>query len=210
MARTIGAFFCFMLFAGALPAGAQDLGKPMLLVASPGLQGPYARTALLAVPSGRGGHLGFILNRESRTTLARLFPQHEPSAKVVEPVFFGGPEATQALFAIVQRNPGDPSLKLLDDLYVTGSAKNIDRIIEQTPNEARYFAGFVGWRPEELAAEIRQGYWHVADPEAKEVLRKDTGEMWQELVKRYGNGDAAPPGLPVPLGPGMQRSSLTQ
>jgi putative transcriptional regulator len=171
-------------------------------VASPELGGPYSRTALIVVPSGRGRHMGFIINRESRMTMARLFPQHPPSAKVLEPVFFGGPEANGALFAILPRNPGDPSLRLFGELYVTGNAKAIDQIIEQTPNEARYFAGFVGWQAQELAKEIDSGFWLVGEPDEKHVFRKDTAAMWEELVRSLGG--RVPPGkgmLQIKIGP---------
>ena len=83
--------------------------------------------------------------------LATLFPDHAPSGKVVNPVYFGGPEMLGAIFAIVQRDPGVPSLRLFGDVFVTGNSDAVDRIIEQTPNDARYFAGFVGWQTGELA-----------------------------------------------------------
>jgi len=78
---------------------------------------------------------------------------------------------------------------------VTGNGKNIDRIIEQTPNDARYFAGFVGWTSGELAKEIEAGYWYVGAPDAALVFHKNTGAMWEELVTRLGNGHAARRGL---------------
>jgi putative transcriptional regulator len=74
---------------------------------------------------------------------------------------------------------------------VVANAEAVDRIIEQTPNEARYFAGFVGWQPGELAAEIDAGYWYVADPDASLVFSKDTGTMWQELLERLDDGRAS-------------------
>ena len=151
------ALFACMLAAAAFSAIAEeDLGKPHLLVATPELKGLYGRTALLAVPL-EGQHIGFILNRATDLTLAHLFPDHVPSAKVVDPVYFGGPEMVGAIFAVVRRNPGGAALPLFDGLFVTASAPAVDRIIEQTPNDARYFAGFVAWRPGELAKEIEAG-----------------------------------------------------
>src|SRR3970282_2341244 len=167
-----------LLILGASASDAQDLGKPLVLVAKPELQGPYNHTALLVVPMG-GQHIGFILNRATEVTLGALFPEHAPSAKVADPVFFGGPERVNAIFAIVARNPGTPSVRLFGDLHVTAQAEVVDRLIEQTPNDARYFAGFVGWRPGELAQEIEAGYWHVADPEAALIFSKDPGGMWE-------------------------------
>jgi len=179
----------------AAPGASPDLSKPMLLVARPTLKGPYSHTAVLVVPLA-DKHIGFILNRSTDTKLATAFPDHAPSAKVTEPIYFGGPEAADALFAVKRGNPGEPSLQLFGDVYMTGSSKVIDRIIEQTPNDARYFAGFVGWMPGELASELERGFWYTGAAESADVFRKDAGErMWEELTKRLGH-DAPPPLMP--------------
>jgi putative transcriptional regulator len=175
-------------------AAAEDLGKPRLLVATPQLQGLYSHTALLVVPM-QDKHVGFILNRATEMKLGMLFPEHAASAKVVEPLYFGGPEMAGAIFAIVRRNPGENAVPLFDDIFVTASAQTVDRIIEQTPNDARYFVGFVGWRPGELAKEIEAGYWYVTDADAALVFSKDTGAMWENLVKRLGPGQELRRGL---------------
>src|SRR5581483_2048316 len=150
--RALRAATAFMFLFAALaacaegPAGTMsdpaapvaDLGQPLLLVASPDLKGPYSHTALIVVPAG-DKHIGFIINRATQTTMGKLFPEHGPSQKVLDPVYFGGPEASDAVFAMVRRNPGAPSLRLFGDLYVTANAQNVDKIIETTPNDARYF-----------------------------------------------------------------------
>jgi putative transcriptional regulator len=182
---------CTILFACLLAASpaasAQDVSKPVLLVASSTLEGPYSKTTLLVVPAG-ARHFGFILNRATDVKLSTLFPEHAPSAKVADPVYLGGPEMNDALFAVVPRNPGGDALRLFGDLFVTNRAAAIDQIIEQMPNEARYFAGFVVWVPGELEKELASGAWHVAEPDAGLVFRQDTTGMWEELVKRLGNG----------------------
>ena len=183
--KTILACLVLLLAAGA--ARAQDLERPLLLVASPALQGAYSQTALLVFPM-RGQHAGFILNRSTDVKLSSAFPDHAPSAKVLDPIYFGGPEMADSLFAMVRKNPGPGSVQVLGDLYVTAEAEMLDRIIEQTPNDARYFAGFVGWRPGELAKEIGAGYWYVEEFDPAQAFRGDTSEMWEELVERLGNG----------------------
>ena len=179
------ALVAILLILGAGAPRAQDLGQPLLLVASADLKGPYSRTAVLVVPMG-DQHFGFILNRATEVKLATLFPGHAPSAKVADPVFFGGPERANAIFAVVPRNPGAPSVRLFGDLHVTVQTEAVDRIIEQTPNDARFFAGFVGWRPGELAAELEAGFWHAADPDAALVFSHETGTMWEVLMQRLG------------------------
>ena len=144
----------------------------------------YSRTALLVVPAAGGQHLGFILNRATDLKLATLFPEHAPSAKVADPVYFGGPEMLGSIFAIVPRDPGGPALHLFGELFVTANGAAVDRIIEKTPNEARYFAGFVGWERGELAKEVESGFWFLAEPDAALLFKSDTGQMWDELVQR--------------------------
>src|SRR3954447_12082637 len=68
MTYLAGALAAVLLMLGAPLAGADDLGKPMLLVASPALQGPYTHTALIVVPMGNK-HIGFILNRSTQTPM---------------------------------------------------------------------------------------------------------------------------------------------
>jgi putative transcriptional regulator len=190
-----------LIAAGAARAQA-SLEKPVLLVAVPAMQGLYRETTVLAVPVA-DTHIGFILNRASAFKLGGLFPGHEPSAKVVDPVYFGGPEMSEAIFAVVRGDPGAKALHLLGDVFVVSSAPAVDRIIEQTPNDARYFAGFVGWRPGELAKEIEAGYWYTAEPDASLFFRPDTSGLWKELLERVGGGNQAP------RAQGMRTASLS-
>jgi putative transcriptional regulator len=173
-----------LLIAAACTTSAQELDRPLLLVAAPDLQGLYNRTALLVVPAAGGQHLGFIINRATDVKLATLFPDHAPSTKVVDPVYFGGPERVESIFAIVRQDPGVPALHLFGDLFVTGNGAAVDSIIEQSPNEARYFAGFVGWEPGELAKELEAGFWLLTEPDAALLFRNDGAALWEELVNR--------------------------
>ena len=181
--RAIGASAAYLLIFGARAARAgDDLGKPLLLVATPDLDGPYRRTALLAAPLG-DKHIGFILNRASDVKLAALFPDSQPAAKIADPVYIGGPEMSGALFALAPRDPGGKALRLFGDVFVTGAAESLDRLIE-SPGETRFFAGFVGWMPGELEQELEDGCWYASEPEPAQLFRRDTGPMWEELVRK--------------------------
>ena len=137
-----------LLFASA--AFGQSQGDAVLLIAHPAFRDmEWRQTVLIAAPTPNGGHVGVILNRPTRRSLGSLFPDHEPSKKVVEPVFYGGPISSQALVALVraESTPGAGSVPLMKNLYLAFRATTIDTIIETTPNSARYFVGYVGWRP---------------------------------------------------------------
>ncbi|HKY02353.1 MAG TPA: YqgE/AlgH family protein [Burkholderiales bacterium] len=165
---------------------AEDSEKPLMLIAAPGLMDPeYRQSVLLAVPAAHGGHIGIILNKPTQHTLASLFPNQEASKKVTEPVFFGGPFSTNALIAAVHSHssPGPGCVGLMEDVFLAVHVGTIDEIIEQRPNTARYYLGYVAWQPGELREEINRGMWTVREADARVVFRKDVGNLWLELMR---------------------------
>ena len=171
-----------LVLAGFGSARAQE--DPMILVAHPAFRDlEYRQTVLIAAPAPNGGHVGVILNRPTRRSLGSLFPEHEPSKKVMDPVYYGGPFSRGALVALVRAEaaPGAGSVLLRKNVYLAFRANTIDQIIETRPNEARYFVGYVGWRPGELKSEIDRGLWSVTGAELDTVFRKDTEGLWEEL-----------------------------
>ena len=188
-ALRFAAAFLLVLVSGVAPgiARAQLQEDAMLLVAHPAFRDlEYRQTVLLAAPAPNGGHVGVILNRPTKRSLGSLFPEHEPSKKVVEPVFYGGPFSRGALVALVRadQTPGGGSVPLMQNLYLAFRANTIDHVIETTPNEARYFVGYVGWRPGELKSEIDRGLWSVMNADPDTIFRKDTDSLWEELLQQ--------------------------
>jgi len=178
-------------------AQAQD-EEAIFLVAHPMFRDlDYRQAVLLAAPAPNGGHVGVIINRPTRRTLGSLFPDHEPSRKVIDPVYYGGPFSRGALVALVKTDstPGAGSVQLMKNLYLAFRANIIDQVIERAPNQARYFVGYVGWRPGELRGEIDRGLWSVIDADSEVVFRKDTEGLWEELLQQSRRIRA---GAPVP------------
>lgn len=170
------------LISGA--AAAQD--RAMILVAHPAFRDlEWRQTVIIAAPAPNGGHVGVILNRPTQRSLGSLFPEHEPSKKVIDPVYYGGPFSRSALVALVHtdHSPGAGSVPVMKDLYLAFRANTIDHVIETTPNDARYFVGYVGWLPGELRSEIDRGLWSVLDADIDMVFRKDTEGLWDELLQ---------------------------
>ena len=185
-------------------AQASDEGDAVLLIAKPELRDPeYRQTVLYVTPTTNDRHIGVIINRPTTRSLSSLFPEHEPSKKVIDPVFFGGPFGQSAVFAVVRAtsNPGGGSVALAKDLYFAARVDVVDKIIESTPNDARYYVGYVGWRPGELRQEIDRGLWYVIDADPELVFRKEPKGMWEELVRRARQLTAQAPysGLMVAL-----------
>ena len=169
------------------PALAQEDEEAMLLVAHPAFRDlDYRQTVLLAAPGPKGGHVGVILNRPTRRSLSSLFPEHEPSKKVIDPVHYGGPFSRGALVALVKTDaaPGAGSVQVMKNLYMAFRVNTIDQVIESKPNDARYYVGYVGWRPGELKVEIDRGIWSVLSADMDVVFRKDMERLWEEMLQQ--------------------------
>jgi putative transcriptional regulator len=168
-------------------AEAADLTQTVLLVAKRNLRDRlYGSSILIAKPIGDERHVGFIMNKPTSMTLGKLFPKHGPSQKVIDPVYLGGPMGPEVIFAMVKdaKSPGGRSLQLANGVYLAYDSAVVDRIIENEPQQARFFAGMVLWAPSELDEEVRRGLWCVLDPQPDLLLRKTTDNLWEELVGR--------------------------
>jgi putative transcriptional regulator len=161
--------------------------ETVLLVAKPELQDPvYGETILIARPIGQGRHLGFILNKPTKISLAEALPGHGPSEAVRGPLYLGGPDGVDAVFALVEshESPGRGAMQLSPDLFLVIAADTVNRIIETESDRARFFAGAVVWQPGELDEELDRGVWYVLEPEPDLVLPQKTEGMWQRLLQR--------------------------
>jgi putative transcriptional regulator len=171
----------------AVPAPAADTEKPVMLVAKPELKGSLFESSILLVkPIGGGRHIGFIVNKPTRATLGQLFPEHEPSRKADHPVYLGGPQELNLVFALVERHGGAQAdaMQITPELFLAVQETAIDQIIEKESDHARFFVGMVSWAPGELDEEIQRGYWFETEPETKFLLRKKTDGLWDELRRR--------------------------
>jgi len=165
---------------------ASDLSRSHILVATPALRDNiYGSTVLVVKAIGGDQHVGFIVNRPAAVTLARMFPQHGPSQRITNPVYFGGPVGADAIFALVRRPDSPPgrSVELLPGLYLVADGPGVDRVIESEADHARFVAGLVVWRAGELAQEIKAGAWYVLEAQADVAMQSHEG-LWEELVQR--------------------------
>ena len=172
-----------LIAAGTLTARAQDLDKPFLLVASPKTTGFYSGAVLLVMPSG-AQHVGFIINHATRTTVAAAFRDEPDTAKVDEPIYLGGPRNPQALFALVHGDPGEGSRRVVGEVFLAVGNDALDRVIRESPQKARYFAGFAAWGQGELAREIARGAWFTAEADEGWLFHSHPAYMWSALQQR--------------------------
>jgi putative transcriptional regulator len=174
-----------VLFAGVTGAAhAVDLSEAVLLVASGRLVGSiYEQTVILAAPLPQGGYLGFIVNRPTHVKLETLFPEQPSTRNVADPVYAGGPVLSNAVIAVTRKAPDNNGkfFSPMPGLAVVLDSATVDRIIETTPNDARYFVGLMLWGPDDLEEEIRDGAWEVRPADVDTVLRTNSNGLWKSL-----------------------------
>ena len=164
------------------------VGKGVLLVASPSLDDPNFRQAVvLIVEHGPGGTLGLILNRSTNVLLSEALPDLTVLKGTTYRLFAGGPvEPTRLLLLFRLKEPPAGALSVFDGVYVGGTPGVLERIITQAkPTETfRAFAGFAGWAPGQLGYEMLQGAWATLPPDSFDIFEKDPATLWKDCVSR--------------------------
>jgi len=167
--------------------------KGRLLVATPNLADPnFERTVILLLEHGDEGAVGVVLNRPSRMDLSEPLPEWARAAAHPSVVFIGGPVAPGAAVCLAQvATSSNPESTVLTDGWqrLLGPVGTMD--LDSDPDEAiprleqiRVFAGYAGWGPHQLEAEIADGGWFVVDAEASDPLSPAPEDLWTSVLRR--------------------------
>lgn len=176
-----------LLFSGNKPVKAHS---GALLISEPLMVDPYfSRSAILVLDEPEdGGHFGLILNKSTEMTLQNLMPDWEAGKRIR--VYCGGPVDLERMFLL--HTLGDalgPAVEVLPGIYV---GADFDKIVEYIDNggevegKLRFFLGYCGWSPGQLAAEIERHTWAV-NPRPETNLLKGRGDKyWRRQVEQLG------------------------
>jgi putative transcriptional regulator len=160
-----------------------------LLVATPDLRDPnFERTVVLVLEHNDDGALGVVLNRPSASDVEQVFPDW--AHVVVDPtvVFAGGPVATDSVIALAR---GDRDDSVDGWVSVLGTIGTVDLgrdpvDLDVAIDSVRVFAGYAGWAPGQLDAELETGGWWVFDAEPDDAFSVDPLDLWAAVVRRQG------------------------
>lgn len=155
-----------------------------LLVATPRLEDPnFARAVILMLEHGGAGSLGVVLNRTSDTPVAEVLPSWGERAPGGELVRLGGPVEPDALLAVaVTMGPSEGCTPVGADLALVDLDMD-PLLMGPTVATVRFFAGYAGWGPGQLGAELQQGAWWVF-PSRPGDLDLQAPSMWSVVVGR--------------------------
>ena len=177
-------------------AGAQPGETPnaILLVAKPGLLDPnFRETVVLVTRTQEGQTIGVILNRPMPAKLAEILPDNANTGNYRDAVFFGGPVMRRTLVALFRSTapPLAPAFPVLKDVYLSMHPQNIEPLLAGGGSAYRLYAGFSGWAPRQLEAEIERDGWFVLAAREELLFRKDTAGLWRELVDKASGARAS-------------------
>lgn len=166
-----------------------------LVLATPSLLDPnFARTVVLLLQADPDdGALGLVLNRPTGTGVDEVLPDWAPLAAGPPVVFTGGPvqptaaiclghgrldRVAVAAYSEVEGVPGG----VIGTVDLDCPPGDLRRAVEHV----RLFAGYAGWSPGQLEAEVEEGAWFVLDPLPADAFDSDPGQLWQRVLRRQG------------------------
>ena len=143
-----------------------------LLISSPSLVDPnFRRTVVLMTHHDEDGAVGLVLSRPSELRIDEAVPDLGELPYADDVVFVGGPVQPEAVVILAELS--EP----FEDLEpIVGSVVYMPPDVEpaELPTaRVRVFAGYSGWGPGQLEAELAEPAWIVAPAETGDVFASD-------------------------------------
>jgi len=156
-----------------------------LLVAGPALWDPsFRRTVVLLGHHDDEGAVGVVLNRESEVSVLEAAPSLAPIAGFDARLFLGGPVQREA--AVVVADFEQPDRAGLLAVGSIGFLAGEDPDAVGGISRARVFAGYAGWGPGQLEAEIEEDSWILEPARALDVFTDRPDRLWSDVLRRKG------------------------
>ena len=170
-----------------------------LLVATPLLGDPnFRRTVVLIVEHEEiEGTLGVVLNRPTTVGVGQVLEQWTELATEPSVVFRGGPVAPNSALALALVLGKDEPVgwRALDGAPALARLGLLDLdtppgLLATEISNLRVYAGYAGWSPGQLEAEIDEGAWYVLPAEPSDVFAAEPEQLWRSVLHRQ-DGDIA-------------------
>jgi putative transcriptional regulator len=173
---------------------AESLGG-RLLVATPLLGDPnFRRTVILVVEDEPDeGTLGVVLNRPTEVQVGQVLESWTELVTGPTVVFKGGPVSPNSALALALAQGENEPLgwRSLDGSSLMSRIGLVD--LEAPPEllaggitSMRVFAGYAGWGPGQLRAEIEEGAWYVLAGEPTDAFLAEPEHLWPAVLRRQG------------------------
>lgn len=175
---------------------------PCFLLSMPQLADPnFAKSVILLCEHSAEGAFGLVINRLSELSAAeavQLSPELEAPNDL--PLLIGGPVEPQRGWILTSRAPEVPgvetsrrtdgvlSKEIGAGLHLSASPLLLRRVLQAhpTPRRTVVLAGYAGWGPGQLDAELAESAWLIAPVELDLIFEIPSAVCWEMSMKRLG------------------------
>lgn len=165
------------------------LSKGDLLLSEPFLgDDNFERSVILMCEHNEEGSLGFVLNKPSLLTLEDVI---EEVSGYEQQLHTGGPVQQNTLH-FIHRLPqlATDADYLGKGIFWGGDFEQLLSMIntrQLTSEDVRFFAGYSGWSPGQLATELAQDAWIIySRASAEQVFDTPSEQLWQAVLRTMG------------------------
>lgn len=159
-----------------------------LLVASVLLaDGVFNQSVVLTLDCDADGALGVILNELASTPLDAVLPEWVGAVSEPRLLFHGGPVSPNGaicLASVAQTGEEPPGWRRLFDNIGLLHLDTPIEIVAGAYQDLRIFAGYAGWSPGQLQAELDEGMWHLIRSRYDDVFSPIPLDLWREVLRR--------------------------
>ena len=157
-----------------------------LLISSGGLFDPnFRHTVVLVGEHNSDGALGVVLNRALDVTVEKAVPTLSDLVPAGEALFQGGPVQPNGPVLLAALSQPE-----LIDVRVFGSVGflvgEVSADIRPSILRARVFAGYSGWAPGQLEAEMDADTWIIEPAREEDVFTDSPDLLWSRVLERKG------------------------
>ncbi len=186
----IGAVSSYGIVPTAAPPNRQApvkaLAKGVFLIASERLREPnFSQSVVLLLEYDSTGALGLIINRPSHVSLASALPEVAALAGRSDVLYVGGPVGRNQLFLLIRgaSRPTDAN-PVVDEIYSSISLETLRAVLGEEKAEFHAHAGYAGWGPGQLDAEVMRGDWYVTPADVVTMFDQPADDVWPALIRK--------------------------
>jgi putative transcriptional regulator len=157
----------------------------------------FARTVVLVCEHSEDGALGLVLNRGGELLVAESAPELAALIEDEAVIDAGGPVQPDALLVLAEFDDAShAAIPVIGTVGLMGDGSDIDELAAVT-RRARVFAGYAGWGPGQLDAELAREDWFVAPAGIDDIFDPDADELWRRVLSRKGGHFAVVARMPI-------------
>jgi putative transcriptional regulator len=160
--------------------------KGRLLVATPALFDPnFRRVVVLVGEHGEEGAMGLVLNRPTEVTVGEAVPPLAVVTGGESLVHVGGPVQPEAVLVLAEFADAAAATLIVGDVGFASSDDDLEALAAAT-RRARVFAGYSGWGPGQLEAELEEESWLVEAVDGIDLFPGADDDLFASVLRRKG------------------------